>query len=159
MKVRVTASPHNPLCLLFFLRLVPFSSSEGRSVASEISPVGAAELSPELKRWVGCIWSQRSRRDGRRIRGNHGCRLRMFCRPAGDPSLHRHRGSGRPLSPATPPYMRVRIRRFDRLVPPIKRAGWVFAVWGRRGGFTSHVSIRRGLHPHPAHGGPPKRDG
>ena len=55
--------------------------------------------------------------------------------------------------------MRVRIRRFDRLVPPIKLAGWVFAVWGRRGGFTSHVSIRRGLHPHPAHGGPPKRDG
>lgn len=25
---------------------------------------------------------------------------------------NRHRGSGRPLSPATPPYMRVRIRRF-----------------------------------------------
>src|SRR6266436_1502989 len=26
---------------------------------------------------------------------------------------NRHRGSGRPLSPATPPYMRVRIRRFS----------------------------------------------
>jgi len=26
--------------------------------------------------------------------------------------INRHRGSGRPLSPATPPYMRVRIRRF-----------------------------------------------
>ena len=24
-----------------------------------------------------------------------------------------HRGSGRPLAPATPPYMRVRIRRFS----------------------------------------------
>ena len=32
---------------------------------------------------------------------------------------HRHRGSGRPLAPATPPYMRVRIRRFDKLVPPM----------------------------------------
>src|SRR5271169_5607118 len=28
-------------------------------------------------------------------------------------SLNRHRGSGHPLSPATPPYMRVRIRRFS----------------------------------------------
>ena len=28
---------------------------------------------------------------------------------------NRHRGSGRPLSPATPPYMRVRIRRFRGL--------------------------------------------
>src|SRR5579864_1028308 len=26
---------------------------------------------------------------------------------------NRHRGSGRPLSPVTPPYMRVRIRRFS----------------------------------------------
>jgi hypothetical protein len=26
---------------------------------------------------------------------------------------NRHRGSGRPLSPATPPYVRVRIRRFS----------------------------------------------
>jgi hypothetical protein len=32
---------------------------------------------------------------------------------------NRHRGSGHPLSPATPPYMRVRIRRFDKLVPPM----------------------------------------
>jgi hypothetical protein len=30
---------------------------------------------------------------------------------------NRHRGSGRPLSPATPPYMRVRIRRFSELSP------------------------------------------
>jgi len=29
------------------------------------------------------------------------------------PVSNRHRGSGRPLSPATPPYMRVRIRRFS----------------------------------------------
>src|ERR1035437_4195806 len=28
-------------------------------------------------------------------------------------AANRHRGSGRPLSPATPPYMRVRIRRFS----------------------------------------------
>src|SRR6266446_9337244 len=28
---------------------------------------------------------------------------------------NRHRGSGHPLSPATPPYMRVRIRRFGGL--------------------------------------------
>jgi hypothetical protein len=28
---------------------------------------------------------------------------------------NRHRGSGRPLSPATPPYMRVRVRRFNGL--------------------------------------------
>ena len=28
------------------------------------------------------------------------------------PERNRHRGSGRPLSPATPPYKRVRIRRF-----------------------------------------------
>jgi len=28
---------------------------------------------------------------------------------------NRHRGSGRPLSPATPPYMRVRVRRFSGL--------------------------------------------
>ena len=27
----------------------------------------------------------------------------------------RHRGSGRPLSPATPPDKRVRIRRFEKL--------------------------------------------
>jgi hypothetical protein len=27
--------------------------------------------------------------------------------------FNRHRGSGHPLSPATPPYMRVRIRRFS----------------------------------------------
>ena len=31
---------------------------------------------------------------------------------------NRHRGTGRPASPATPPYMRVRIRRFDKLIPP-----------------------------------------
>src|SRR5215472_17169144 len=30
-------------------------------------------------------------------------------------TANRHRGSGRPLSPATPPYMRVRIRRFGGL--------------------------------------------
>jgi len=29
------------------------------------------------------------------------------------PDRNRHRGSGHPLSPATPPYMRVRIRRFS----------------------------------------------
>jgi hypothetical protein len=28
-------------------------------------------------------------------------------------AFNRHRGSGHPLSPATPPYMRVRIRRFS----------------------------------------------
>jgi hypothetical protein len=28
---------------------------------------------------------------------------------------NRHRGTGRPASPATPPYMRVRIRRFGGL--------------------------------------------
>src|SRR5882757_2124041 len=32
-----------------------------------------------------------------------------------------HRGSGRPLSPATPPYMRVRIRRFSELSPNVTR--------------------------------------
>src|SRR5215831_19589560 len=32
-----------------------------------------------------------------------------------EPAQNRHRGSGRPLSPATPPYMRVRIRRFGGL--------------------------------------------
>ena len=31
---------------------------------------------------------------------------------------NRHRGESRLSSPATPPYMRVRIRRFDKLVPP-----------------------------------------
>ena len=31
--------------------------------------------------------------------------------------LNRHRGDGRPSSPATPPYMRVRIRRFRELSP------------------------------------------
>src|SRR4029077_13430826 len=30
-------------------------------------------------------------------------------------NANRHRGSGHPLSPATPPYMRVRIRRFGGL--------------------------------------------
>jgi len=30
-------------------------------------------------------------------------------------AINRHRGSGHPLSPATPPYMRVRIRRFGGL--------------------------------------------
>jgi hypothetical protein len=30
---------------------------------------------------------------------------------------NRHRGESHLSSPATPPYMRVRIRRFDRLVP------------------------------------------
>src|SRR5262244_790563 len=40
----------------------------------------------------------------------------LFCRP-GLVGLtpNRHRGNGRPLSPATPPYMRVRIRRFGGL--------------------------------------------
>ncbi len=41
--------------------------------------------------------------------------------------------------------MRVRIRRFDRLVPARARAGWAFAVWGRRVGFTSRVSIHCGF--------------
>src|SRR5438552_5622361 len=31
------------------------------------------------------------------------------------PSTHRHRGSSRPLTPATPPCIRVRTRRFDQL--------------------------------------------
>src|SRR5947208_2618222 len=31
---------------------------------------------------------------------------------------NRHRGSGHPLAPATPPYMRVRIRRFGRVELP-----------------------------------------
>src|SRR5262250_2697047 len=35
---------------------------------------------------------------------------------------NRHRGSGRPLSPATPPYMRVRIRRF-RKIEPVRAGG------------------------------------
>ena len=29
--------------------------------------------------------------------------------------IDRHRGSGCPLTPATPPYVRVRIRRFEKL--------------------------------------------
>src|SRR5664279_6322957 len=61
------------------------------------------------------------------------------------PDLNRHRGESRLSSPATPPDMRVRIRRFDRLVPPRMQVGWAFAVWGRRGGFTSHVSILAGF--------------
>src|SRR5258705_13355924 len=32
-------------------------------------------------------------------------------------TINRHRGSGHPLSPATPPYMRVRIRRFSGWEP------------------------------------------
>src|SRR5207245_10083585 len=35
---------------------------------------------------------------------------------------NRHRGSGRPLSPATPPDMRVRIRRFRGLRNAIEQA-------------------------------------
>src|SRR5258705_11929905 len=31
--------------------------------------------------------------------------------------LNRHRGDGRPSAPATPPYMRVRIRRLSELPP------------------------------------------
>src|SRR5664280_372395 len=61
------------------------------------------------------------------------------------PDLNRHRGESRLSSPATPPDMRVRIRRFDRLVPPRMQVGWAFAVWGRRVGFTSHVSILAGF--------------
>jgi hypothetical protein len=34
----------------------------------------------------------------------------------------RHRGSGHPLSPATPPYMRVRVRRFRGLGVVIEEA-------------------------------------
>jgi hypothetical protein len=34
----------------------------------------------------------------------------------------RHRGSGRPLSPATPPYMRVRVRRFSGLRNTVEQA-------------------------------------
>jgi hypothetical protein len=57
---------------------------------------------------------------------------------------NRHRGSGRPLSPATPPYMRVRIRRFDQLIP---RSACGLGVCGSRTpcGFTSRVSIRCGF--------------
>ncbi len=47
-----------------------------------------------------------------RRRPRHRCRERTR-------QNNRHRGSGRPLAPATPPYMRVRIRRFDKLVPPM----------------------------------------
>ena len=39
-----------------------------------------------------------------------------------DPIGNRHRGSGHPLSPATPPYMRVRVRRFRRLCVAIEQA-------------------------------------
>jgi hypothetical protein len=38
-----------------------------------------------------------------------------------------------------------RIRRFDKLIPHTSNVGWAFAVWGRRGGFTSRVSIRCGF--------------
>ena len=57
---------------------------------------------------------------------------------------NRHRGSGHPLSPATPPYMRVRIRRFDQLIP---RSACGLGVCGSRTpcGFTSRVSIRCGF--------------
>jgi hypothetical protein len=49
-----------------------------------------------------------------------------------------------PLSPATPPYMRVRIRRFDQLIP---RSACGLGVCGSRTpcGFTSRVSIRCGF--------------
>ena len=40
-------------------------------------------------------------------------RTRISCHTALD--TNRHRGSGHPLSPATPPDMRVRIRRFGRI--------------------------------------------
>jgi hypothetical protein len=33
----------------------------------------------------------------------------------------RHRGSGRPLTPATPPCIRVRTRRFEMVTPTFPR--------------------------------------
>src|SRR5208282_5581467 len=38
-------------------------------------------------------------------------------------AYNRHRGSGRPLAPATPPYMRVRIRRFGGVELPRAQVG------------------------------------
>jgi hypothetical protein len=41
----------------------------------------------------------------------------------GNKAANRHRGNGRPSSPATPPYVRVRIRRFRKFT----QIGWRFA--------------------------------
>jgi len=59
--------------------------------------------------------------------GNRFRRLGRF-------SANRHRGTGRPASPATPPDMRVRIRRFGGLSRPHDH---------RRESELSKVSIRQ----------------
>ncbi len=56
---------------------------------------------------------------------------------------NRHRGSGHPLSPATPPYMQVRIRRFATLSPALGR---MFDSLTADEGFTTSSSSV-GLHP------------
>jgi len=54
------------------------------------------------------------------------------------PESNRHRGSGHPLSPATPPYMRVRIRRFSELSP---RGPELRVVVRHKGFATLQVSV------------------
>jgi len=78
-------------------------------------------------------------------------------RAAARGTTNRHRGESRLSSPATPPYMRVRIRRFDKLVPPMKwqaeRSWFGDAVRVSLLGSASIAASPRCAHQRPAEAG------